>query len=95
MSKDRPLSDARKALYQKLSDLVDEFSKLDVTEDDDPQLLPTGWALLIGYEGIADDHLDRSTVGVYPKDGSQPAWKTAGILHQGISYYNKGGSVES
>lgn len=75
-----------KDLYNKLQDVVEEFSQSDLVEGRND--LPTAWVLVVGY-----DYYDTDTdgmggcLGIYPKDGCQANWKTQGILHSALQRY--------
>src|SRR5687768_9135032 len=75
----------RKALHEKLSEVVEGFTALendrpDVDLSEGSQMYAATYVLVIGYERVDDNGDSWGPVGAYPKDGSQPQWKMQGIL---------------
>ena len=76
-------TDRSKAAYAKLAEVVQELSDIAEQEDGADHSVPTAWVLVVGYEGFDEDLQSvGGSVGVYPKDGCQPSWKTEGIIRR-------------
>jgi hypothetical protein len=68
------------AAYRKLDEAVNDLHRILEVEQPDPPSAPTDYVLLVGYQYIDDDNDRGGIVCVYPKDGSQPAYITTGLL---------------
>lgn len=73
--------DPRKAAYRKIDEAVNELIGIINDESDDKNpFVPTDYVVVVGTQCI-DDEGDRiGSVTMFPKDGSQPHYITAGLV---------------
>lgn len=78
------LEDRRLAAYRKMEELVYELTAiLDEEEGEaDQPMVPTGWCLAVGYDVLPENRSpgNDGATAMFPRDGRQAGWKTAGIL---------------
>ncbi len=81
------LAERKAAAYAKLEEVVNELSALiDEEEEATEHSIPTAWVLCVGYDTIdSEDGGDAGQVVLFPRNGSQAAWKTGGVLRQVLS----------
>ncbi len=81
------LAERRAAAYAKLEEVVNELSAVIEEEEYEAEhAIPTAWVLVVGYDSIdTEDNSDSGQIGLYPRNGSQAAWKTGGIMRQALS----------
>lgn len=71
-------SDQWKTAYRELENIVCRLMQL-MEQDDDQPSMPTDYVLLVGSMFIHEG--DRcGAVSIFPKDGSQPAYITNGLV---------------
>ncbi len=69
--------DKYKELYQRLDQLVHDFTSV-VNEEEDATAIPVAHVLLIGCDGY--ESTDTGVL-IFPAGGFQASWKTAGLTH--------------
>lgn len=78
-----PRSPEWSAAYRKLDEAAHELHQLmdqDHDEPGDPKSFPTDYVLLVGSMWVDSDDDRCGGVSFFPKDGSQPAYITIGLL---------------
>jgi hypothetical protein len=78
---------------RKLDEAVHELYRLleqDTDEPDDPPGYPTDYVLIVGSMFIDNDDGGRlGCVSVFPKEGSQPAYITTGLVESARQSINR------
>jgi len=61
-----------------------ELHRLAEGRQPEPPAVPTDYVLVIGAMYIGDCGHRNGVTGTFPKDGSQPAYITKGLLHEAL-----------
>lgn len=78
------------AAYRQLADAVEALHRLAEQANPEPPAVATDWVLLVGAMYIDDESGQRGgVVEVYPRDGSQPAYITTGLVIAAAQLVNK------
>lgn len=79
------LAERKAAANRKMEELVYELTAILDEEGGgaDQAMVPTAWALIVGYDVMPEEHGSPGSDGataMFPRDGRQAGWKTAGLL---------------
>ena len=77
------------AAYKQLDEAVMTLHRLSEARHPDPPAVPTAYVLVVGAMWVDSDGDQGGGVGLFPKDGSQPAYITTGLLHTAAASIDK------
>lgn len=82
--------DKYEELYRKLENLVNEFTLITNAEEE-AEGVPVAHVLLVGCDGYKPEDMG---VLIFPANGCQAGWKTAGLIRSADSALNEAASED-